>query len=150
MENKLVIAIAGMAGSGKREVVKYLQRKLKAPNVYFGKPTFDRLKKEGLEVNYDNERKIREQIRAELGMGAYAKLALPKIKKALEKNKIVLLESFYSWDEYKIIKNEFGNAFKVVAVFASPDTRFKRLIKRTGERPMKNREEFDARDYSEI
>ncbi len=147
---KKIIAIVGMCGSGKSEVVKYLQKTKKWPKIYFGEATFERIKKEGLELNYENERKTREKIRKEMGMGAYAKLALPKIEKLLEKNETVILESLYSWAEYKIIKEKYENNFKVIAVFSSPKTRLKRMLKREKERPMQNEKEFIERDYSEI
>ena len=149
MENKKIIAVIGMCGAGKTEVVKYLKDKLDCPNVYFGEVTFERMKKDGLEVNYANEKIIREQIRTELGMGAYATLSLPKIKKLLETNDTVLVESLYSWSEYKIMKEEFGDQFITIAVYASPKIRFNRLSTRS-ERPMKTKEEFQIRDYSEI
>jgi dephospho-CoA kinase len=149
-EGKKIIAIVGMCGSGKSEVVNYLQKTRKWPKIYFGEATFDRIKKEGLEINYENEKKIREKIRKEMGMDAYAKLALPKIEKILKEHNILILESLYSWDEYKIIKEKYKNNFKVIAVFSSPKTRLKRMLGRQEERPMKNEEEFIKRDYSEI
>lgn len=150
MKNKKVIATVGMAGSGKTEIIKYLQGKYNWKNVYFGDATFERIKKEKLELNYKNERATREKIREELGMGAYAILALPKIEKILENDKIVLVESLYSWEEYKILKNKFGNSFITIATYASPATRFKRLAQRNNERPIKSLEEFNTRDYTEI
>jgi len=150
MKSKKVIAVVGMAGSGKSEVVKYLQKKFDWPKVYFGAPTFERMKKDGLELNYKNERITREKIREELGSGAYAILSTPKINKALKESDVVILESLYSWDEYKIIKKRFKDNFKVIAVFASPETRFKRLTKRKKERPIKNLKEFEERDFTEI
>ncbi len=150
MENKKIIAVVGMAGSGKTETIRYLQKKLNWPKIYLGEATFDRIKKEGLEVNYKNEKIIREKIRKELGMGAYAILALPKIKRILKESDVILLESLYSWDEYKIIKKKYKDNFKVIAVHASPKIRFKRLTKRIKERPIKSEKEFIERDYSEI
>lgn len=150
MKNKKVIAAVGMAGSGKTEIISYLQKKHPWKNVYFGEATFDRMKEEELELNYENERTTREKIRNELGMGAYAILALPKIEKILETDDIVLIESLYSWDEYKIIKEKFGKNFITIATFASPETRFKRLTSRSKERPIKDLEEFNTRDYTEI
>ena len=138
------------AGSGKTEVVKYLQKKFGWPKVYFGAPTFDRMEKEGLKLNYENERITREKIRKELGAGAYAILATPKINKALKESDVVIIESLYSWDEYKIIRKRFKDNFKTIAVFASPDVRFKRLIKRKKERPIKDLKEFETRDFTEI
>lgn len=139
-----------MCGAGKSEAVKYLCEKLSCPKIYFGSATFDRMKKDQLELNYENEKITREKIRAELGMGAYATLALPKIKNALEKNDICIIESLYSWTEYKIMKENFNDSFIVIAIYASPTTRFKRLTGRKNERPINSLEEFIRRDYSEI
>ncbi len=150
LKSKKIIAIVGMCGAGKTEAVNYLQKKLNCPNVYFGDVTFDRMKNEGLEVNYENEKITREKIRQELGMGAYATLSLSKIKKNLKNNNICLAESLYSWSEYKIMKDNFGDSFYTLAVFASPATRFTRLTNRKHERPMNSKEEFIRRDYTEI
>ena len=149
-ESKKIIAIIGMAGSGKTEVVKKVQEKYGFPKVYFGEVTFDELKRREMEVNYANERIVREDLRAKHGMGAYAKFSVPKIKEFLKENKVVLAESLYSWDEFKIMKEEFGDNFLTVAVYASPNTRFQRLTQRFDERPMKDWEEFKTRDWSEI
>jgi len=148
--NKNIIAVVGMCGAGKTEVVNFLMNKFKAPKVYFGDCTFDRMKKDGLELNYENEKITREKIRKELGMGAYAILSIPKIKNLLKTNDTVIAESLYSWDEYKMIKKEFGDNFKVIAVVASPKIRFTRLSQRNNERPIKNIDEFVKRDYTEI
>jgi len=147
---KLLIASIGMAGSGKSELVKYLQAKYNWPKVYFGEATFDRLRADSLEINYANERIAREKIRQELGMSAYAILALPKIENFLKDNDVVILESLYSWDEYKIIKEKYNDSFKTIAIYASPTSRFKRLTKRINERPIRSYEEFKTRDYSEL
>lgn len=150
MRNKKILAVVGMCGSGKTEAIKYLKEKLNCPNVYFGDVTFDRMKADGLELNYENEKITREKIRKEMGMGAYATLSLPKIKQVLNNNDYCLIESLYSWSEYKILKENFGDNFLTLAVFASPATRFKRLTDRTNERPMNSIDEFIRRDYSEI
>jgi len=148
--SKNIIAVVGMCGSGKSEVVKYLQEKHYWANFYLGTSTFERMKKDGLELNYENERITRERIRKEFGMGAYAILALPKIKEILKESNNLSLESLYSWDEYKIFKKEYGDMFKVIAVHASPEIRFKRLSCRDNERPIKDIETFVKRDYTEI
>lgn len=144
---KIILAVVGMPGSGKSETIEHLIQKTNWPKVYFGDVTFDEMKRVGLEINEANERKTRERIRAELGMGAYATLSLPKIKELFEKGS-VLIESLYSWEEYTEMKKEFGDLFKVLAVYSSPETRISRLVNRP-LRPLV-KEEVVSRDYSQI
>ena len=120
-KNKNLIAIVGMPGSGKTQATKYLIKKLNCPKVYFGEATFDRLKKEGLKINYTNEKKVREKIRSELGMGAYAILALPKIKKHLKEK----------WDYLAIggLNPRDSNVkFKIIYFKCDEETKSKKVI----------------------
>ena len=145
--NKIILAVVGLAGAGKSEVTLYLINKMKSPKVYFGDATFDEMKRIGLEINEANERKTREDIRKNLGMGAYAILNLPKIKE-LFKNGSVIVESLYSWEEYLEMKKEFGDSFKVLSIYSSPETRISRMANRP-VRPLK-RDDMISRDYSQI
>ena len=143
---KIILAVVGMPGSGKTEATKFFINK-GFGRVYFGDITFEEMARRNLEINEANERKIREEIRKRHGMAAYAILSLPKIKEFYEKGNVVI-ESLYSWDEYKVIKNEFGDNFKVLAVYASPQTRYDRLISRP-VRPF-TKEEARSRDFAQI
>ena len=136
VEEKKIFALVGMAGAGKSLATEYLKEKYALPKVYFGQITFDKLKEAGLEATEENQKVMREKIRSSLGMGAYAQLSFPKIKANLEQERAVLLESLYSWDEYKIIKKEFGTAFKTIAVCADKALRFSRISSRP-ERALK-------------
>ncbi|MFO7807226.1 MAG: AAA family ATPase [Candidatus Moraniibacteriota bacterium] len=147
--NKRVIALVGMAGAGKTEAINFLQENYYLPKVYFGEITFEELERRGMALNYENEKTVREDLRKKHGMGAYAELSLSKIENYLEDTNIVLVESLYSWDEYKIMKKNYGDNFIIIAVNASPETRFKRLQKRD-HRPVQDKEEFIKRDWSEI
>lgn len=144
-----LIAVVGLPGSGKTETIEYLKKEHDWPNIYLGEATFDRLKAEGLEINQVNERIMREKIREELGMAAYAILAMDKIKEESSNHDIITLESLYSWEEYITLKEKYEDNFKVIAVFASPKIREERLKLRP-IRPLKTREEFTDRDYSQI
>ena len=75
-----IIAIVGMCGSGKSVAAEYLEKTLGYKKVYFGGVTLKKIQESGLEVNPENERNMREKLRKELGMGAYAKILLPEIK----------------------------------------------------------------------
>ncbi len=144
---KIILAIVGLPGSGKTEVINYLMDKYKWPKVYFGDVTFDEMKVRGLDINEKNERFVREDLRAKFGQLHYAKKVIEKIKN-LKENTNILVESLYSWEEYLEFKKEFGDDFRVLAVYSSPETRIKRLENRT-HRPLK-REEVVSRDYAQI
>jgi dephospho-CoA kinase len=146
MIKKKVVAIVGMAGSGKSEVAKVFEEK-GFFRVRFGDITDIELKKRKLEINEANERQFREQIRKELGMGAYAILNRPPIDEALKKSNVVA-DGLYSWEEFLEFKTYYAASFYVVAVCASPKTRYSRLATRD-IRPL-TAAEAASRDKSEI
>ena len=141
-----VVAIVGMAGAGKSEVARMFEEH-GFKKVRFGDITDEELKNSGLEQNEENERYIRQQIRNEHGMAAYAKLNLPKIDSSLKSSNVVV-DGLYSWEEYILLKEYYGGQFTTVAVWASAATRHGRLAHRA-ERPL-TLEEAASRDRSEI
>jgi dephospho-CoA kinase len=141
-----IIAVIGMCGSGKSEAVKFFERH-GYKKVYFGGVVMEEMKRLGLEVNETNERSTREDLRKEFGMGAMAVKSLDKIEE-LYKSGNVVIESLYSWDEYKIVKDKFGVSFKLLTVYTKKSLRYERLAKRP-VRPLSG-EEARSRDYSEI
>jgi dephospho-CoA kinase len=141
-----VVAIVGMPGSGKSEVVSTF-KKHGFTVVRFGDITDDAVKEKGLPLTEENERPVRESLRKEHGMAAYAKLSLPRISEALEKSDVVV-DGLYSWEEYVFLKDYYGDGFRVVAVWCSPETRYSRLGGRKA-RPL-TPEEAAGRDRAEI
>lgn len=142
-----VIALVGLTGCGKSEAATFLKGK-GWPVVRFGALTDQEIKKRGLEVNEANERMIREQLRKEHGMAAYAKLNVPRIEDALKRSKIVIVDGLYSWEEYIFLKEKYDKDFIVVAIWAPPALRYERLSKRK-IRPL-TIEESESRDKAEI
>ena len=141
-----LLIIVGMAGSGKSSITTYLQGK-NWQVIHFGEITINELKRRNLEINEINEKKIREEIREKHGMGAYAKISLPDIKKALLKGPVVI-DGLYSWSEYKTIINEIKNPIIIVAIFTPRKLRYERLSKRD-IRPLTYKE-AEQRDIAEI
>jgi dephospho-CoA kinase len=139
-------AIVGMAGAGKSEAAQVFEDSGYI-KVRFGDITDDQIKKRGLVVNEENERAVREALRKEYGMAAYAILNRPKIDQALQNNPVVI-DGLYSWEEYKSLKSYYGEKLVVVAILASPATRHFRLSSRT-IRPLSSSEAL-SRDSSEI
>jgi len=153
MSNK-VVCIVGMAGSGKSIVSDELVKQGFA-FLRFGQITLDEIKEKGLELNEKNEKKIREDFRQKYGMGAFATLNIPKLNKLLKKSNVVV-DGLYSWSEYKILKKKYGDVMYILAVYAPPKTRYKRLSNRSIENDSNQRfrsfseEEAKSRDYSEL
>ncbi len=141
-----VVSIVGMAGSGKSEVAKLFQES-GFSRIRFGDVTDAEIKKRGLELNEENERYIREFLRREKGMAAYARLNQPAIDAARIKGSVVI-DGLYSWEEYTYLKEQYGEDFYVVAVWASPRARYTRLARRL-VRPLTLKEAAE-RDRTEI
>ena len=141
-----VVAIVGMAGAGKSEVARVFEE-YSFKKVRFGDITDEELKKRGLEPNEENERYIRQQLREKHGMAAYAKLNFPRIDSLLKSSNVVI-DGLYSWEEYILLNDRYGKKLSVLAVWASPSTRYARLAQRR-ERPL-TLEEAAGRDISEI
>ena len=141
-----IVAIVGMCGSGKSVASDILVEK-GWKKVYFGGVTMEKLKEEGLDVTPANEKMMRERLRSELGMGAYAKILLPRIKEYASEADTVL-DGLYSWDELKILREELGDKITVVAIVTDRQLRYERLSVRE-IRPFNN-EEALYRDITEI
>ena len=141
-----VVSVVGMPGAGKSEVARVFEEG-GFIRIRFGDVTDEEIKKRGLELNEESERYIRELLRKEHGMSAYARLNLSRIDSALEHSDVVI-DGLYSWEEYTFLKTHYGEGFYVVAVWASPRTRYARLTGRL------NRgltlEEAAGRDRAEI
>lgn len=141
-----VVSIVGMTGAGKSEVARVFEEN-GFTRIRFGDVTDEEIGKRGLELNEENERYIRELLRKQHGMSAYARLNLPRIDSAL-KHSDVVIDGLYSWEEYTFLRNHYGEDLYVVAVLASPGTRYARLTGRL------NRgltlEEAAGRDRAEI
>ena len=146
-KENIIVAVVGLCGAGKSEATQiFIENDFK--KVYFGDVTFDEMKRQGLEVNPQNERKIREELRATSDMAIYAKKSEPKISAYYESGNNVVVESLYSWSEYKYLKEIYKDKFKLLAIVTDRDLRAKRLKTRE-YRPLTD-EEVTTRDYTEI
>jgi dephospho-CoA kinase len=141
-----VVAIVGMAGSGKSEVARQFE-KSGYIRIRFGDITDAEVKKRGLVLNEANERQVREQLRKEHGMATYAKLNLPRIDETLQKSNVVV-DGLYSWEEFILLKDYYDDKLYLVAVWSSPKIRYARLAGRR-IRPLTNKEATE-RDKTEI
>lgn len=132
-ENKelLILAVVGMPGSGKSEVLKTLVKDYNFTHLYYGDITFDEINRQGLEVNEINERAVRESLRSGGDQAIYSRMILPKIEEAIENGSSrIILESMYNVFEYEVIKERYGDNFKTIAIHSDRNVRQKRLNER--------------------
>ncbi len=150
-----LVCIAGLPGSGKSTASDFFVEK-GFQYLRFGQIVLDEVKKRGLTPTEGNERPIREEFRKKYGMAAMAILNLPKFKSLLKKGDVIG-DGLYSFEEYKVLKNEFRKSFIAIAVYSPPAIRYKRLTTRKllksdtnlRDRPMTVKE-AQSRDFAEI
>ena len=142
--NKL-IAVVGMAGSGKSIATDYLKEH-GWTKIYFGGVVYDHMKKEGIEITPESQKEYRENIRKKYGMAAVAVLLEEEIKESVKNNNTVL-DGLYSWDEYIFLKEKFKD-LKLICIVCDKQLRYDRIAIRP-DRPF-NTEEIIIRDTSEI
>ena len=141
-----IIAIVGMCGSGKSVASDYLES-IGYKKVYFGGVTMEKLQESNLEVNPENEKYMREKLRKEYGMAAYAIILLPRIEEYAKEGDVVL-DGLYSWDEYVVLKEKLGDKLTMIAIVADRKIRYDRLAIRD-VRPLTHEEALN-RDIAEI
>ncbi len=142
-----LLALVGMPGAGKSLLAEYLEAQ-GFPKFRFGGITIDEVERRGWAITPQNEKIVREEIRAAEGMDAYARRALPIIHDMLNEHQSAIIDGLYSFGEYKTLKQEFGAQIVVVAVACDRPLRYARLGKRP-ERPL-TPEEAEWRDITEI
>lgn len=146
-QNK-IIAVVGLAGSGKTTVVDYITEK-GFPKVYLGGIIFEAMEQAGIERTPENGQKFREEIREKEGKDFVIRRAIDQAHKLIEAGQHhIVFDGLYSWTEYKILKHEFPGEVTIVAVTAPRVIRHRRLSVRP-ENPY-TQSEADQRDWSEI
>jgi len=144
--DKIVVGLAGMPGSGKSLVVETAQE-LGYAIVGMGDVIREETAKRGLELTPQNVGKVMLQLRDEGGNYVIAQKCIPKIEEQTSTK--VLVDGLRSMYEADAFKAHFAK-FTLVAVHASPETRFKRLFNRRRSDDPDVWEVFRDRDMREL
>ncbi len=143
--NRTVILITGMAGSGKSTLADMFREK--GYKVFtMGDVIRHEVRMRNMDPTPENLGKMAEEIRQSGGDAAVAQKCIPLI--IGEPSKKVAIDGIRSLDEVYT----FQEAFKtfLVAVHASPDTRYQRLKERGRSDDPSNRQVFRERDQREL
>jgi len=144
--DKLVVGLAGMPGAGKSLMVETAQQEGYAV-VVMGDVIREETQKRGLELNPKNMGKVMLELRETGGNSIIAEKCIPKILQT--KTSKVIVDGLRSLDEADAFKKHFTK-FSLVAVHASPETRFNRLYRRCRCDDPDGWELFRERDTREL
>lgn len=141
------LALVGMPGAGKTLCAKHLE----SCGYYqfrFGGIVTDEVERRGWEINPENERIVRMELREAEGMDVMAKRALPQLNEALQEHETIVIDGLYSFSEYKTLRTAFHERMIVVAITAPRHLRYERLATRP-DRPL-TAQQAQRRDWQEI
>lgn len=146
--NLKIVALVGLAGSGKSTAVEYFTDH-DYPKVYFGGIVLDAMREEGIEHTADNEKRFREELREKHGKDVVVNRIVEQINGlAGAGQRRIIADGLYTWTEYKVLKKAFPGELTLVAIVAPRHTRYHRLSQRP-IRPLTSTEAYE-RDQSEI
>jgi len=146
MRGKIVVGITGMPGSGK-DTVREIVNGLGLPLVVMGDEVRAEARRRSLEPTPENLGKVMLQIRKEEGPEVLAQRCIPKIKDSA--SPVVVVDGLRSMHEAREFRKEFPE-FRIVAIHASPKTRFERLLKRKRSDDPEDWKTFVDRDQREL
>jgi len=145
MKERIVLGVAGMPGAGKGTVREIVQ-KMGYSVVVMGDEIREEAKRRNLKPTPENLGMIMLKLREEEGPAAIAKRCIPKMEKMKEKVVVEGIRSLHEVDEFK----KHFPSFTLIAIHASPETRFRRLFQRKRSDDPKRWETFRERDLREL
>jgi dephospho-CoA kinase len=144
--DKIVVGLAGMPGSGKSLVVEVARAEGYAV-VVMGDVIREETQKRGLKPTPKNIGKVMLELREKGGASVIADKCIPKTEQ--QKSKKVIVDGLRSPSEVNAFKMHFSK-FSLIAVHASPETRFNRLYRRHRSDDPDRWELFHERDIREL
>jgi dephospho-CoA kinase len=142
-----VIGVIGLNGSGKDEVVNYLNRRYGTPLISVGDIVREIAAREGVESTRDNLDAITKKCFAQYGEGYFLKQVIEKIRRQADLWKDVGISGIRSPQDVNLVRQAFGKDFFLVHVFISDDkVRFARIRRRSSQRDNATLEEFIRQD----
>jgi dephospho-CoA kinase len=143
-----VIGAVGQNGSGKDEVLKYLEARYGVPFFSTGDMVREIAAQEDIEPTRDKLRAISERYFREKGEGCFVRLLAERIRRDAEP--VVGISGIRSLKDVQILREVFGDAFVLINVSVSdPRQRYERMVKRAEERDPQQYEQFLMQDEAE-
>ncbi len=144
---RIAILIAGMPGAGK-SIVTSIASEMGIPVVTMGDVVREEASRRGLEPTLANLLRVADELRCTYGPHAIAMLTLKKVQ-SLD-TCAVMIDGVRSLNEVEYFRHKLSCHVVIMAIHASPRTRFERLLKRGRPGDPKNWDEFRERDIKEL
>jgi dephospho-CoA kinase len=139
-----VVCVTGMPGCGKEEVLAVAQ-KIGFSIVRMGDVVREEAVHRGLPITDAAVGGMAHAERQAHGLGVWAERTLPRIQ-----GERVLVDGLRGRAELDVFRGAFGDALSVVAVHASPKTRYERMMRRRRTDDAGSMDAFQARDLREL
>ena len=143
---KSIIAVTGMAGAGKG-IATDVARSFGYPVFVCGDVVREEARRRGIPETPENLGAVMLSIRREDGPSVVAERLISGI--AESSSQLVVVEGMRSFEEVNELRRSFGN-ITIVAIHASPSTRFERIAERGRPDDPKSWSEFEERDMREL
>ena len=140
-----MIVIVGMPGAGK-SLASHVAEEMEVPIFVSGDIIRNEAKRRGLSPNKKNLGQLMLHIRESEGMGAVARRLVPLIRETPSRN--VVYEGARNMEEIEELAKHYK--VSIVAIHASPDSRFQRLLRRKRSDRPRTRADFFERDKREL
>jgi len=140
-----VIGVVGSNGSGKDEVVKYLDQRYRIPFISVGDIVREIAGQEGIKPTRDNLDDFTRRYFTRHGNGYFIKLAVEKIQQS--KWRYAGISGIRSPEDVTILKESFKKDFILIHVYVTdPRIRYERMKKRGSKRDEISYEDFLKQD----
>lgn len=126
----MLIAVCGLAGAGKTTCLDMLERLGEGAKVYVGSFVTAEVSRRRMAATPQNERLVREELRASGGMAALAHLAFPTIRGILDAGRVALIDAIYCKEEYEFYLGRCSSNIIRIAVETVKPERELRLAAR--------------------
>lgn len=144
----LLLLITGMPGAGKSTILSVIAEQ-GYPTLLMGDVIREEAERVGLSPTPENVGKVAVEIRHREGASAVARRCIPKLKRLFAENRAVAVDGVRSLDEVEAFREEFKKVL-LIAVHASPQTRFRRFLTRNRSDDPRSWEVFRERDLREL
>jgi dephospho-CoA kinase len=137
------LAFTGMPGSGKTEAVK-IAHNWGIKVVRMGDIIWEEVSKQGFRITDENVGRIASELRVTQGKDIWAQRTLVQINEDP-----MIIDGVRSYEEVKTFKNNLTD-FCLVAIHASPSTRYERILQRKRRDDATTLEQLKKRDAREL